>query len=80
MLEEFREPFCLVGAEPDDGARLSPGFLERVAYVTHHRLSRTFPHSLARSPALPGSFQACGCVLRGGDQLWITHYAIPFSP
>src|SRR5262245_2271704 len=77
MLEEVREPFRLVGAESDDRTWLPPGFLECVAHVPHHRLGRPFPHTLERSPPLPGSFQARSGVLRGGDQLWITHGGIP---
>jgi hypothetical protein len=39
-LKELREPLRLIGAEPDDSARLPPWFLERIAHVSDHRLSR----------------------------------------
>jgi hypothetical protein len=58
VLKEVREPFGLVGAEPDDRTRLPSGFLECVAHVPDDRLGRPFPHTLERSPPLPGCFQA----------------------
>jgi hypothetical protein len=42
-LKEFSEPLCLLGAEPDDGTRLSPWFLERVTHVSDDRLARRLP-------------------------------------
>jgi len=53
-LEEFREPFRLVRAEPYDSARLSPWFLQRVTHISDHRLRRRFAYALERSPTLPG--------------------------
>jgi hypothetical protein len=80
VLEVVREPFGLVGAEPDDSTRLPPWLLERVAHVPHHRLSRRLPSALERPPPLPGRFQARGCVLRARHKSWITHSAISSSP
>jgi hypothetical protein len=64
-LKKLRQPLGLVGAEADHGTWLSPGLAERVA--------------LERSPAFPGRFQARSRVLCTGDQLWITHRAIPLK-
>jgi len=76
-LQEFREPLRLFGAEPDDGSRLSPWLLERVAHIADDRLGRRLLEALKRSPTLPGQFQAGGRMLCTCDQLWITHRAIP---
>ena len=78
-LKKLRQPFGLVGAEADHGTWLSPGLTERVAHVAHYRLSRCLPEALERSPTLPGRFQARSRVLCTGDQLWITHRAIPLK-
>jgi hypothetical protein len=72
-LEKFGEPFRLIGTEPDDGARLPPWLLERVAYVAHHRLCRGIRQVLELTPPLPGRFQTRGCVSCARDQFWITH-------
>jgi hypothetical protein len=42
-LKELSKPLCLLGAEPDDGTRLSPWFLERVTHVSDDRLARRLP-------------------------------------
>ena len=76
-LKKLRQPLSLVGAEADHGARLSPRLFECVAHITYNRLSRCLPEALERSPTLPGRFQARSRVLCTGDQLWITHRAIP---
>jgi hypothetical protein len=78
-LKKLRQPLGLVGAEADHGTWLSPGLTERVAHVAHYRLSRCLPEALERSPTLPGRFQARSRVLCTGDQLWITHRAIPLK-
>jgi hypothetical protein len=78
-LEKLRQPLGLVGAEADHGTWLSPGLAERIAHVPHYRLSRRLPEALERSPTLPGRFQARSRVLCTGDQLWITHRAIPLK-
>jgi len=76
-LKKLRQPLGLVGAEADHGTWLSPRLAERVAHVAHYRLSRRLPEALERSPTLPGRFQARSRVFCTGDQLWITHRAIP---
>ena len=78
-LEKLRQPLGLVGAEADHGTWLSPRLTERVAHVAHYRLSRCLPEALERSPTLPGRFQARSRVLCTGNQLWITHRAIPLK-
>jgi hypothetical protein len=78
-LKKLRQPLGLVGAEADHGTGLSPRLGERIAHVAHYRLSRRLPESLERSPTLPGRFQARTRVLCTGDQLWITHRAIPLK-
>jgi hypothetical protein len=78
-LEKLGQPLGLVGAEADHGPWLSPWLAERVAHVAHYRLSRRLPEALERSPTLPGRFQARTRVLCTGDQLWITHRAIPLK-
>jgi hypothetical protein len=76
MLEEFRESFRFIGAEPDHGTWLTPWLFERVAHVPHHGLGRRVREALERSPSLPCRFQARSGVLRARDLLWITHRAI----
>jgi hypothetical protein len=76
-LKELREPLRLIGAEPDDSTWLAPWFFERVAHIPDYRLSGRIPEALERSPTLPGCLQVRGRALCTGDQLWITHRAIP---
>jgi hypothetical protein len=78
-LKKFRQPLGLVGAEADHGTWLSPRLAERIAHVAHDRLSRCLPEALERSPTLPSRFQARSPVMCTGDQLWITHRAIPLK-
>jgi hypothetical protein len=77
QLKELREPLRLVGAEAYDSTWLPPWLSQRVAHISDDRLGRRLPYALECSPTLPGRFQARGRALRTGDQLWITHRAIP---